>query len=191
MISRLPLALIPRSLRGLLTVPVLLAGLSPALARPLTEVESAALGTTVAAFDAAVGNGDFEAIIEIIPPRMIEHIADEAKVPVDELLAALKTQIDEVFATVELVSFGMDAENAEQRELADGSPYVLIPTTTVMEADGLGRIQVDSHTLGLLDTESWYQIRVGDAAMVGVLRQVYPQFVDVEFPSETMKALED
>ena len=170
---------------------VLAAVLSQAWARPLTDAETAALADKVAAFDAAMRAGDHAAIIEVIPPRMIEHIAKEAGVPAEELLAALKGQIDEIFAAVELVSFGMDIQAAEERELADGSPYMLIPTNTVMEAEGLGRVKVDSQTLGLLDGSDWYLVRISDAAMVVVLRQVYPEFAGVEFPAETMTTLEE
>jgi hypothetical protein len=167
------------------------AALSPAWARPLTNLETVALADTAADFDAAMRAGDYAAIIEVLPPDMLEHIAKEAGVPVAELLAALKGQMDEIFASVELISFGMDVEAAEERELADGSPYALLPTTTVMEAEGLGRVKVDSKTLGLLDDSDRYLVRVSDAAMVGVLRQVYPEFAGVEFPAETMTTLED
>jgi len=166
-------------------------GLSPVWARPLTEAETDLLADTVADFDAAMRDGDYAAIIEVLPPRMLEHIASEANVPVEELLAALKGQMDEIFASVELISFGMDVEAAEEHELGDGSPYTLIPTNTVMEAEGLGRVRVDSKTLGLLDGADWYLVRVSDAAMVGVLRQVYPEFAGVEFPAETMTAVEE
>lgn len=178
-------------IRLLALVLALLAGPPPALARPLTDAETAALAAKVAAFDAAMRAGDYAAIVEVIPPAMLEHIAGKAGVPLDELRVGLEGQMQKIFASVELVSFAMDVAAAEQRELADGSPFVLIPTTTVMEAEELGRLQVDSQTLGLLDADEWYLLRVGDAAMVGVLGQVYPQFAGVEFPAETMKSLED
>jgi hypothetical protein len=181
-----------RYARGVVALLVVAAAaFSPAWARPLTEAETAALAAKVEAFDAAMRDGNYAEIIEVLPPAMLEHIAEQAKVPVDDLLAALKTQMDEIFATVELISFGMDIAAAEQHELADGSPYVLIPTNTVMEAEGLGRVKVDSKTLGLLDDSEWYLVRVSDAAMVGVLRQVYPEFAGVEFPAETMTTVEE
>lgn len=181
MIARFALALLA----------ILVVDLAPAAARPLTETETTALADKVAAFDAAMRAGDYAAIIEVIPPAMLEHIAKEAGVSAEELLAALRGQMDEIFASVELISFGMDVQAAEERELADGSPYVLLPTTTVMEAEGLGRMKANSKTLGLLDGNDWYLVRVSDVAMVGVLRQVYPQFTGVEFPAETMTAVED
>ena len=170
---------------------LLVVGMVPAAARPLTEAETTALADKVAAFDAAIRDGDYAEIVEVLPPPMLDYIAKQAGVSVDELLVGLKGQMEEIFASVEIVSFGMDVAAAEERELADGSPYVLIPTNTVMEAEGMGRVRVDSQTLGLLDSADWYLIRVGDAAMVGVLRQVYPEFAGVEFPAETMTAVEE
>ncbi len=170
---------------------LLVAGVAPALARPLTEAETTALADKVAEFDAAMRSNDYETIIEVIPPRVLQHIADGAGAPTDELKVALIGQMKEIFASVTMLSFGMDVAAAEHRELTDGSPYVLLPTTTVMEAEGLGKMKVDSFTLGLLDEADWYLVRVSDVAMVGVLRQVYPEFTAVEFPAETMTALED
>lgn len=178
--------------RGLLALLVTLAaGLAPALARPVTEAEAEALAARIDSFNAAMTDQDFAAIVGVIPPPVLAHIAKEAKVPLDQLETALVAQMGEVFADVDLVSFGMDLDAAEHREFADGTPFVLIPTTTVMEAEGMGRMKVDSHTLGMLDADAWYLVRTSDAAMVGILRQVYPQFTGVVFPAETITALED
>jgi hypothetical protein len=165
--------------------------LAPALARPVTEAEQAALAARIEAFNVAMDARDFATIVAVIPPPVIAHIAGEAKIPVGELEAAIATQMEQVFADVALVDFGMDLAAAEHRELADGEPYLLIPTTTVLEAEGIGRMQVESHTLGMLDAGTWYLVRTSDAAMVGILRAVYPQFAGVEFPAETVTAVED
>jgi hypothetical protein len=60
-----------------------------------------------------------------------------------------------------------------------------------MEAEGMGRMKVSSFTLGMLDQGVWYLVRTGDVAMVDILRQVYPQFVGVEFPGQTTTPLEE
>lgn len=166
-------------------------GVAPALARPVTDEEAAALAAKIAAFDAAMRTNDYGAIITVIPPPVLQHIADEAKVPLDQLEAALAQQMEQVLASVTLVSFGMDLDAAEHHELSDGTPYLFIPTETVMEAEGMGRMKVSSFTLGMLDQGVWYLVRTGDVAMVDILRQVYPQFVGVEFPGQTTTPLEE
>ena len=166
-------------------------GAGPAFARPVTDEEAAALAAKIAAFDAAMRANDYGAIITVIPPPVLQHIADQAKVPLDQLEMALAEQMEQVLASVTLVSFGMDLDAAEHHELADGTPYLFIPTETVMEAEGMGRVKVDSFTLGMLDQGAWYLVRTGDAAMVDVLRQVYPQFTGVAFPAQTTTPLEE
>ncbi len=165
-------------------------GVAPAFARPVTEAESTALAAKVAAFDAAMRDNDFETVIGVIPPAVIAHIAEQAGVPVDDLRTALIGQMEQILAEVTFVSFGMDLDKAEHKELADGTPYLLIPTETVMEAEGIGRLKVNSFTLGMLDAGEWYLVRTSDAAMVGILRQIYPQFDGVEFPADSTTPLE-
>jgi hypothetical protein len=181
------------SVRAVVALFVLLAaGLLPAAARPLTEAESAALAERVAAFDAAMRAEDYASIIEVIPPRVLSHIAERAGAPIDELRAALIGQIEELFASVTLESFGMDVAAAEERELPDGTPFVFIPTGLVMDLGAeLGRMAVASQTLGMMDGSDWYLVRIGDAGMVEVLREVYPEFAGIEFPAETITALKE
>jgi hypothetical protein len=170
---------------------VIAIGAAPAFARAVTGEETAALAARIAAFDAAVRANDYGAIITVIPPPMLQHIADEAKIPLDQLTPALAGQMEQVLASVTLVSFGMALDDAEHRELGDGTPYLLIPTETVMEAEGMGRMKVSSFTLGMLDAGEWYLVRTSDAAMVGVLRHVYPQFNGVAFPADTTTSVEE
>lgn len=171
---------------------VLVLAVAPAAARPLTDAESAALAERVASFDAAMRNRDYDVIIGVIPPKILDHIATGAGTTADVLRPMLAGQMKEIFESVEIESFGMDLAGLEQRELADGEPIVFIPTRTVMDLGAeLGRMQVDSQTLGMMDAGDWYLVRVNDTAMVGILRQVYPEFAGVEFPAETVTPLEE
>ena len=175
--------------RLLAVVAVLLAAIGPAAARPASDAEIAALEQRIDSFDVAMRNGDYAAITTVIPPPVLAHIAEQANVPIDQLQTALAEEMARVLETVTLVSFGMELEDAEHRELADGTPYLLIPTETILEAEGLGKMKVSSFTLAMLDAGDWYLVRTSDAAMVGILRQVYPQFTGVTFPADTTTPL--
>ncbi len=177
--------------RLLAVIAILIAGLGPAAARPASEAEIAALETRIDAFDTAMRNGDFAAIMTVIPPPVLSRIAEDAKVPLDQLQAALAEQMAEILEQVTIVSFGMDLGGAEHRELADGTPYLLVPTETVMEAEGMGRMKVASFTLAMLDGGDWYLVRTSDTAMMDLLRQVYRQFAGVDFPADTTTPLEE
>jgi hypothetical protein len=166
----------------------LLLGSSSVEARSLTEAETASLAATVDAFDSAMRSNDLAAVVETIPPRVLEHIAAGAGVGVDELRGLLIKQMGEVLAQATIDSFEMDLAKADHRELEDGIPYALVPTETVMTIDG-SKTAMRSHTLALLDEGIWYLVRVSDAKQLEILRQVYPEYVGVEFPRGSMEAL--
>ncbi len=159
---------------------------SPGMARPLTAEESDALAARVAAYHVAMRAADFDAIIGVVPPKLVNHLAAMAGVSTSTLVGLLVDEMKDLFASVTIESYAMDLAAAEHRELADGEPYVFIPTTTKLNAgEGVGRLSMESRTLGLLDGGDWYLLRVADEATARALRQVYPAFGGVEFPAET------
>lgn len=92
--------------------------------------------------------------------------------------------------TVTFVSFSMDLEAATIATLPSGTPYALIPTETVMDlgANG-GKMRATASTLGLLDGDTWYLVRTEDGQQVQMLKEIYPEFADVEFPKGAMEAV--
>lgn len=167
----------------------ILACSSPATARDLTEAESALLAQRVESFNAAMLASDMEAVIGVVPPKVFAAIAEKGGVELEKLREIVIEQSRQAMAAVTVISFGMDVDAAEYKELADGTPYVLIPTETVMDA-GSGKIRSKTTTLALLDDSTWYLVRIDDAQQVQILQQVYPQFVGVAFEPGTMEAVE-
>jgi hypothetical protein len=162
---------------------------APAAAREVSEAEKAALAETIAGFDAAMRAKDMKRVMGTIPPRMLEAMAAQFSVSVDELIAAAALQMEQALANVLLVSFSMDLATATYAELSDGMPYVLIPTETVMEIPGTGKVRAVSGTLGLIEEGTWYLLRI-DPGQLPLLYQIYPGFADVELSPGTMEAVE-
>lgn len=178
-----------RAMRWLL-LPVLLAAASGATkARELTPQEATGLAAEVEDFGSAMESGDLETVSATIPPRVLDHIARSAGVDTDILRSIIIEQMEDVFAENPLEGFAMDAGNAIHRELADGAPYALVPTETDVEVDGR-TMRMRSHTLALMDQGEWYLLRVSEAQQIAILRQVYPEFAEVEFPESTVEVLE-
>lgn len=177
-------------LKSFLAVPLLLASLAVADARPLTADEKQQLEQAVQSFDAAMRGNDYEVIANTIPPRVLDFIAKQANMEVDALRTIVVQQMQAALATVKLESFSMDFAGLTEKELPGGEPYVLIPTETVISSEATGKMVAKSDTLALLDEGKWYLLRVNDAQQVAIMRQVYPEFASVEFPGGTMEAVE-
>jgi hypothetical protein len=162
---------------------------TPVLAAEFTAEQLEGLAARIESFDAAMKASDMSQVMDVVPPKVLDKIAASVNVTTEQLVAATQQQMDQVLETVEIVSFGMDLETAEFLETADGTPYALIPTETVMDmgAAAGGKIKATSSTLGLLDVDTWYLVRVEDAQQVAILKEVYPAFADVEFPTGSME----
>ncbi len=174
---------------ALLALAAFLAAAVPASARSLSGAETTSLAETVARFDAAMKANDFAAVSRTIPPKILQHIAAKAGISVDDLRDVVVQQMSQTLNDVKLVSFGMDLDKAIPKELPDGTPFLLIPTETVIDVGGGEKTAVRSHTLALLDGAEWFLLRVSDEAQVAILKQVYPGFAGETFPGGTSEAV--
>ncbi len=161
---------------------------TPVLAAEFTAEQREGLAARIESFDAAMKASDMSQVMDVVPPKVLDKIAANLNVTTEQLIEATQQQMDQVMKDVEIVSFGMDLEAAEFLETADGTPYALIPTETVMDmGEAGGKLKASSSTLGLFDEETWYLVRVEDAQQVAILKEVYPAFADVEFPTGSME----
>jgi len=161
----------------------------PAFARDITPDESQALSAAVDSFNTAMTGNDFGTLAQTIPPKLFSAMAAQNNLDEATLRQALTAQMQETLSQVKIAKFSMDLDAAEHKEGADGEPFVLIPTVTVIEMNG-SKVETDSKTLGLLDGGKWYLLRV-DPSQVVLIKQVYPALADVTFDPGTTKAVNE
>ena len=158
---------------------------APAGARELTDAEDKALKARLSAFESAIEQSDVDGLTSVVPPSILEAVAKNAGVTVEQLTAAMAEQMKAMMNSVEFESFGMDLDEITEGERKDGEPYWLIPTESVIKIPGTGTMTTNTHTLAFQDEGEWYLVRIEDQNQIGILRQVYPGFADVEFPEGT------
>ena len=150
--------------RVLAVAALLLAFTGASFAVELTPAQYESLTTRILSFDAAMKAKSVPDIMGVVPPKVLDKIASNFNVSSAELVAATQQQFDEAMKSVEIISFGMDIDNAEIMALADGTPYALIPTETVMARGAAGgKLRARSSTLGLPDGEACSLVPVADA----------------------------
>jgi hypothetical protein len=161
----------------------------PAFAEALTDTQQQALTERVESFDTAMRENDMQTVMGVVPPKVLEKIAAGAGMSVDDLLAAMQAQMDEVMGKVEIVSFGMELDGVEYTTFDSGVVYGMIPTETVIDLgkEAGGKMRAKSDTLGLLDGDTWYLVRIDDPQQVAIIKEVYPEFADVAFPAGTVE----
>lgn len=157
---------------------------APALAQ--TDEQRAALAARIESFDAAMKASNMAEIMSVVPPKVLDKLAATYKVDKQQLIDGMQQQIDAAMAGITLESFGMELDKAEFSTLADGTLYGLVPTETVMDLGEQGKFKANASTLALLDGDTWYLVRVEDPQQVALLKEVYPAFADVTFPTGSM-----
>ncbi len=157
---------------------------SPCAAEPLTPVQQLTLDQTRDRFAAAMQERDYGILVEVIPPKLVNHIAASAGVTEAELHVALtqvlvQTMNDVTFTKMDMVTEGLEASSLEH----DGEAYVWGFAPTYIEMIYAGQnFEVDEYTLVLLEAGVWYLIRTSEAEKIAMLRSIYPFFNDVVFP---------
>lgn len=160
-------------------------------ARDLTEAENTKLSDAVTKFTAAMEGKDVPILVKAIPPGIIRQMAERDGTSEEEINMAMADLIAATLQALPVQSFALRLPEAERKELADGTPYLLIPTDMVMDAGGADKALMRAPTLALLDGSEWYLIRTNDAQLVSILREAYPDYAGVEFPEATMEPFKE
>jgi hypothetical protein len=149
-----------------------------AAARDLTTVERSALARTVAQFDAAMRNKTIAVIIDIIPPRIVAHIASQHGIDATRLRGVMIQQTREVMNSAVIRAFRMDMAQTRYGATPNGTPYALIPTYTTIRSGGQD-VEKRSNSLAMMDGRRWYLLDLNQPSRVAIFTQVYPEFQGV------------
>ena len=157
----------------------------PVLAQAIDPGDQARLQAQVDALGATIRGGDLAGAIDVVPPRLLDAVSARFGVPREQLPSAMREAIASGLEGVTITGYGMDLAAAEAHVApGDGRTWLLIPTWTEMAIEGAGRFRTESLTLALEDDGEWYLVRIEDAPQIALLREVYPEFAEVNFPPE-------
>ena len=163
---------------------------APAGAQTVKAEDRAAVQVRIEQLSGLIRQGDLVGAIDVIPTRLLDAMATRFGMPRDQIKPAMRQVMAGALDGVQIDGFGMDLAAAETLTTPTGGrTYLLIPTWTEMTIQGAGRFRADTRTLALEDGGDWYLIRVEDAPQQAMLREVYPEFVGVEFQAGTTRQL--
>lgn len=165
----------------------------PAYARPLAPDEADMLGQAVDRYLAAIGRGDASAIVEALPPRLLNVFAGAMGAEANKLEETLVDQTQAMLKGTKFrdLAYGKSKLVAKDATLADGTPvtWVLIPTAFVAETGGR-KTRHEQPLLALYEGEQWYFLRIEGAQSQELAAIAYPFLSDVGFPPASTAAVE-
>ena len=162
------------------------------LSSPLvaTAQEAEALKARVDAYSAAMQSKTYEGIIDVVPERILTMMAGHANTDVPALRSAMIKQTEQAIATIDILAFSIDTGDPDFRQTENGVDYAFLPTASLMAVPGVGKIQSETNTLALRDGGEWYLTSIDSAQQILVVREAYPGFKKVDFPSGSSKAVD-
>lgn len=164
--------------------------IAPGFGQELTDDQWAALEELVVAHEAALHAKDAGAVIDVFPPAVLPLIAQmSGGVTLD---VARQQGIDAMGAAAANASFDaydIDYDNAlGPYQLADGTVYVLLPTTMI-ELPGDGSVLKNEVSVAVLIEDQWYLIGFDKSEETQMLTMAYPAFAEPEFAANFAAAL--
>jgi hypothetical protein len=165
---------------------------TPVIAEPLTQEEQALLNDTRDRFIEGLIVFDVDVMMSIVPPRIVDFLAEANGVTPAELKESLRQELtqsrDEIsFSNMRLETEGLDATRSED----GGEAYVWGFARSAVEMTVSGtKFRAEGHTLALLEGGAWYLVRLAEAGEIEMMRALYPFFAKVEFPESTMMQVE-
>ncbi|MFC7380118.1 hypothetical protein [Brevundimonas sp. GCM10030266] len=162
---------------------------APASAQSVTDAQKGQIQARIDELSALISQGDLVGAIDVVPPRLQDAISTRFGIPRDQIKSAMRQAMGAMLDQVQIDRYGMDLAAARTLTTPTGGrTYLLIPTFTEMTVQG-AKYRSDTQTLAMADDGQWYLIRVEDAPQQAILRDVYPEFVGVDFPAGATRQL--
>ena len=175
----------PRALLALALLATAALG-SPALASDPSAAEREALAERVSEYGETTRAQGVMGLIGIIPPTVIDAMAEDRGTTPDGVRMLMAIGMGQVLGSGTIVEFAMSPEDATWGETTNGTRYALVPTRTVIDVEGTGRMTTESRTLALAERGQWYLVRVSDPEQRRMLEAAHPGFADIQFPDPTI-----
>ncbi|MEM9045468.1 MAG: hypothetical protein AAGC81_12305 [Pseudomonadota bacterium] len=152
--------------------------------------DTEALSKRVSAYAAAMQSKSYEGIIDVVPTRILSMMAGLSDTDVATLKAAMIQQTQQAIATIDVLEFEIDTRNPDYKRTSNDVPFVFLPTAAVMAVPGVGKVESSTSTLALKDGGEWFLSAIDSPQQIAIIRQAYPGFSSIDFPSGTSKPAE-
>ncbi|MBK4216055.1 hypothetical protein JJJ17_08970 [Paracoccus caeni] len=158
----------------------------------LAEVDDADRTAIAEAFDTLISdleNGNYENMIDNMPPAILEMMAAQAGGDLETLKPMIAQQMGAVLEQAEIIEFTYDIDGATTGTSEEGRDYAIVPTDTIT---GIGeqKMQTVGSTLALEDGDKWYLVRMETPQHSAMIGQLYPDLAGLEYDETVITPVE-
>ncbi|MEM9099389.1 MAG: hypothetical protein AAGC79_12805 [Pseudomonadota bacterium] len=132
----------------------------------------------------------YEGIVDVVPLRVLEMMAERANTDPATLRSAMIQQTEQAIATIDILELSIDAVSPDYQTTETGIVYAFLPTEALMAIPGVGKVESETSTLALQESGMWFLAAIDQPQQVLVIREAYPGFKSVDFPTGVTRPAE-
>lgn len=151
---------------------------TPTAEMPDAGAQEAALKARVDAFNRAFMKEDYDTVISTMPPRLLSLLAKRMGFSNANLRKLLVETTANVMSKATVHSFSMNVPAGSIKK-SGAISYALLPTRTDLTVLG-SRSKTDTTTVAIMDSGTWYLVRVDSAQNEADVKTAYPELKSVK-----------
>ncbi len=168
---------------------LLFSGTIAAHARSATDEEIKMLTDATNNYATALQTSNFDAVLNAIPPRIIQTLAAQSKVDQEQFRQIMVSQMKQLAETYKVDKITIGQSKKRAGEFEDGTPYYIIPTDFVITTNGSEKNQIKGELVAILDNNQWYFVRGDDATTLSTMSAAFPGFEKIKLSAPEVKKI--
>ncbi|CAK01800.1 hypothetical protein [Bartonella tribocorum] len=159
-------------------------------AHAITNQKLTALENATSFYSKALKNADANAILNAIPPEIINSLTAKKNLSQSQFRQIMKSQIEQLSENYKIESIHIDQKQKREGTLDNGIPYFVIPVELVTTTNSGKKCSIQTEIIALFHNNQWYFIRGNDEAILSITNEVFPGLEKVKInPQKITKIL--
>lgn len=159
-------------------------------AHTITNQKLTALENATSFYSKALKNADANAILNAIPPEIINSLTAKKNLSQSQFRQIMKSQIEQLSENYKIESIHIDQKQKREGTLDNGIPYFVIPVELVTTTNSGKKCSIQTEIIALFHNNQWYFIRGNDEAILSITNEVFPGLEKVKInPQKITKIL--
>ncbi|EJF80943.1 hypothetical protein [Bartonella doshiae] len=164
--------------------------ISTVYAYTITSKELTTFEKAVFAYSKAIQNSDAEAILNAIPPQIIDSLIAKKSLSKSQFQQIMKSQIEQLAENYKIESITINQKKKREGKLDNDIPYFVVPIEFVTITNSGKKSSIQTEIIALLCNEQWYFIRGNDEAILNITNQAFPGLEKIQInPQKIIKIL--
>ncbi|WP_455478253.1 hypothetical protein V3565_05905 [Bartonella sp. B10] len=151
----------------------------------LTTLEKAAF-----AYSKAIQNADVDAILNAIPPQIIDSLTTKKNLSKSQFQQIMKNQLKQLAENYKIENIQINQKQKREGKLDNNIPYFVIPLKFVITMNSGEKCSIQTEIIALLDNKQWYFLRGNDRLILNITNEALPGLEKIKInPQKITKIL--